>query len=289
MRTSLMPEVHRKADRRGEIPDFLGSHNPACANICAATGEPDVVQSSRTLSRRPGSLATGHRSPIADCCLLLTLLLLLMASASARAEAPFVQLDSPATTVGYLASLLINEVPFPGERGYESEADTRAAMLQILWVLDSRIHQIPPGYLQRHVAGVTSQDIIDIITGTGGRRQCEGFYRNASGQFVTDQRVQERIQNLLRIANSGGKPGHFAGLLNHAQGLACAYVKGGVQEADRYAGLKQVGPVRVTGHAYAWMTDVDANHPGGNFVTIPDNDDGSLGGNRFFTLKEVAK
>jgi hypothetical protein len=208
---------------------------------------------------------------------------------SARAEAPFVQLDSPATTVGYLASLLINEVPFPGERGYESEADTRAAMLQILWVLDSRIHQIPPGYLQRHVAGVTSQDIIDIITGTGGRRQCEGFYRNASGQFVTDQRVQERIQNLLRIANSGGKPGHFAGLLNHAQGLARAYVKGGVQEADRYAGLKQVGPVRVTGHAYAWMTDVDANHPGGNFVTIPDNDDGSLGGNRFFTLKEVAK
>jgi len=286
---SLMPEVHGKAYRRGEVTGFLGSHNPACANICAAKGEPDVVQSSRSLSRRPGSLAAGHWSPIADCCLLLTLLLLGMPSPSAHAAAPFVQLDPPATTVGYLASLLINEVPFPGERGYESEADTRAAMLQILWVLDSRIHQIPPGYLQRHVAGVTSQDIIDIITGTGGRRQCEGFYRNASGQFVTDQRVQERIQNLLRIANSGGKPGRFAGLLNHAQGLARAYVKGGVQEADRYAGLKQVGPVRVTGHAYAWMTDVDANHPGGNFVTIPDNDDGSLGGNRFFTLKDMAK
>ena len=231
---------------------------------------------------------TGCRLLI-DYCLLMTLLLLLMAAASARAASPFVQLDPPGTTAGYLATLLINEAPFPGERGYESEADTRAAMLQILWVLDSRTHQIPPGYLQRHVAGVQSQDIIDIITGTGGRRQCEGFYRNAAGKPVMDARVQERMDNLLDIANSGGKPGRFASLLNYAQGLARAYVSGGIDGADRFAGLKQVGTVRVTGHAYAWMTDVDNNHPGGNFVTIPDEDAGSLGGNRFFTLKEVPK
>jgi hypothetical protein len=106
---------------------------------------------------------------------------------------------------------------------------------------------------------------------------------------VTDARVQKRINYLLGIANSGGKPGRFAGLLNHAQGLARAYVKDGIAGADHYAGLKQVGTLSVTGHAYSWMTDVDSYHPGGNFVSIPDADDGSLGGNRFFTLRKAPK
>lgn len=201
----------------------------------------------------------------------------------------FAQLDRPDATAGYLARLLINEAPFPGERGYESEANSQAAMLEILWVLHARIHLIPNGYRQTQVAGVQSKDIIDVITGAGGRRQCEGFYRDASGRFVTAPRVQERIDNLLSIANGGSKPGRFAAMLNYAQGLARAYVKEGIAGADRYAGLKQVGPVSVTGHAYSWMTDLDAFHPGGNFVTIPNTDDGSLGGNRFFTLRKVPK
>ena len=33
------------------------------------------------------------------------------------------------TESGYIARLLINETPFPGERGWVSETDTRAAML----------------------------------------------------------------------------------------------------------------------------------------------------------------
>jgi hypothetical protein len=236
-------------------------------------------------------LMTDHRPLITDHWSLIFLLslFLIVAANNVQAAPPFVQLDRPDTISGYLASLLINEATFPGERAYESEADTRAAMLQILCVLDSRIHQIPAGYRQKQVAGVQSQDIIDIITGTGGRRQCEGFYRNAAGKPVMDARVQERIDNLLGIANSGGKPGRFAGLLNYGQGVARAYVSGGIEEADRYAGLKQVGKVPVTGHAYAWMTDVDDYHPGGNFVSIPDAKDGSLGGNRFFTLRKEPK
>jgi hypothetical protein len=219
------------------------------------------------------------------------LLVLAMTAATARPQtsATFVQLDRADTPSGYLARLLINETPFPGERAYESEADTKGAMTEILWVLHSRIRLIPKGYTQQQVAGVRSQDIIDVITGTGGRRQCEGFYRNGAGQFVTAPRVEERIANLLRIANSGGKPGRFAALLNYAQGLARAYVKGGIEGADRYAGLSQVGPVAVTGHAYSWMTDVDSYHPGGNFVSIPTAEAGSLGGNRFFTLRKAPK
>lgn len=221
---------------------------------------------------------------------LLALAFVMGLTITARAAAaPFAQLDRPDTTTGYLARLMINEVSFPGERAYESEVESKAAMLQVLWVLHSRIYFIPKGYRQVHVAGVSSRDIIDVITGTGGRRQCEGFYRNESGQFVTVPRVEERIANLLRIANSGGKPGRFSAMLNYAQGLSRAYVKGGIEEADRYAGLKKVGAIQVTGRAYSWMTDLDCYHPGGNFVSIPDTADGSLGGNRFFTLRKAPK
>jgi hypothetical protein len=185
--------------------------------------------------------------------------------------------------------LLINETPFPGERGYESEVNTKSAMLEILWVLHSRLHLIPKGYTQEEVAGVSSTDIIDVITGTRERRQCEGFYRDNNGQFVMDPRVEERIERLLWIANGGGKPGRFASLLNYAQGLANAYVSGGIEGADRYAGLKRVGRVAVTGHPYSWMTDIEFLHPGGNFVAIPHADEGSLGGNRFFTLRKEPK
>jgi hypothetical protein len=208
---------------------------------------------------------------------------------SSAASAQFVQFGRPDTTAGYLARLLVNETPFPGERAYESEADTKGAMLQVLWVLHCRLHFIPKGYTQQQVAGVRSRDIIDVIAGTGGRRQCEGFYRNAAGQFVTEPRVEERLNNLLQIANSGGKPGRFATLLNYAQGLARAYVKEGIEGADRFAGLKHVGSVAVTGRAYSWMTDVDSYHPGGNFVNIPSAEEGSLGGNRFFTLRKEPK
>src|ERR1035438_372740 len=209
--------------------------------------------------------------------------------ATCAAAAPFAQFDRPDSTAGYLARLLVNETPFPGERAYESEADTKGAMLQVLWVLYCRLRFIPKGYTQQQGAGVRSGDIIDVITGTGGRRQCEGFYRNAAGQFVTEPRVEERLNNLLQIANSGGKPGRFAALLNYAQGLAQAYVKEGIEGADRFAGLKRVGSLEVTGRAYSWMTDVDSYHPGGNFVTIPTAEDGSLGGNRFFTLRKQPK
>lgn len=224
-------------------------------------------------------------------CFVLAFFGLLLGGVVEAADSPsaFAQLEPPNTTTGYLARLLINETPFPGERGYESEAETRDAMLAILWVLHCRIYLVPKPYTQQQVAGVRSADLIDVITGTGGRRQCEGFYRNEAGQFVTAPRVEERVQSLLRIANSGGKPGRFAGLLNFAQGLASAYFKSGISGADRYAGLKRIGAVDVTGRSYSWMTDVGTYHPGGNFVTIPAADEGSLGGNRFFTLRRAPK
>jgi hypothetical protein len=193
----------------------------------------------------------------------------------------------PADSVsGYVARLLINETPFPGERGWVSEEDTRAAMLSILWVLHNRIHSIPSGYRQEQIAAVRAGDIIDVITAGGEKGQCDGFYRDRSGEFIAVPRVHERIDNLVRLASKGA-PGRFARLINYAQGLASAYVQTGIDSADRFADLRRVGKVDVTGRAYAWMADRDYYSPGGNFVKIPDDEDGALGANRFFTLRRV--
>ena len=207
----------------------------------------------------------------------------------AQAAPAFAELDRRDTPSGYLARLLINETAFPGERGFLSEADSKGSMLAVLWVLHARIQHIPQGYRQVQIAGVRSSNIIDVITGGGGKRQCEGFYLNVAGKYVTAPRVEERIDNLLSIANKGAKPGRFAGLLNYAQGLSRAYLKDGVEGADRFAGLKRVGRTDVTGRAYSWMTDVGSYHPGGNFVAIPSTQEGSLAGNRFFTLRKDPK
>ena len=61
-----------------------------------------------------------------------------------------------------------------------------------------------------------------------------------------------------------------------------------VTYGDVEGGLKQVGGVKVTGRAYSWMTNTGYK-PGGNFVAIPDANEGSLGGNRFFTLRKDPK
>jgi hypothetical protein len=89
--------------------------------------------------------------------------------------------------------------------------------------------------------------------------------------------VEERLRYLSNIANSGDKPGRFANLLNFGQGLTSAYLAGGIPGADRFAGLTSVNQVAVTGRAYSWMTDKDYYNPGGNFVTIPDAQQGLLG------------
>ena len=199
--------------------------------------------------------------------------------------AQVVRLDPPETPAGYLSLLLINEVPFPGERGYRSVADSEAAMLALLWVLHSRLGAIPPGYRQEQVAAVRARSVIDVVTAPG---QVEGFSRDAAGRPVTVPRVRERVGYLMQTANQG-EPGKFARLLNRAAELARDYFRaqqpGG---PDVFASLRRIGSDPVTGRGYSWMTDADSYHPGGNFVRIPDAQSGSLGGNRFFTLKQVA-
>lgn len=210
------------------------------------------------------------------------LLVLTMVAGAAQAS---VALKAASTKEGYLARLLLNEVPFPGESGWVSEQDSKDAMLSILWVLDSRLRHIPPGYRQREVAAVTTRDIIDVITTGGVHGQCEGFYRDASGKPAMVARVPKRLDYLISVANKG-KPGRFARLINYAQQISNDYYAGGIRQRDLFADLKFVNGVPVTGRAYSWMTDRVYYHPGGDFIKIPTVDRGSLGGNRFSTLKQ---
>ena len=85
----------------------------------------------------------------------------------AESPAAHVALPPADTVPGYVALLLVNETPFPGEKGWVSEADTKAAMLAILWVLESRLHHVPEGYRQEQLASVRCDDIIDVITAGG--------------------------------------------------------------------------------------------------------------------------
>jgi hypothetical protein len=121
----------------------------------------------------------------------------------------------------YSARLLLNEAPFPGERGWVSEDNTKATMLAILWVCHGRIHHVPKGHRQSQIAAVTTRDIIDVITVGGEKGQCDGFYRDKKGKFKAVPRVHERIDYLLQVSNKGA-PGRFARLILYAQGLTDA-------------------------------------------------------------------
>jgi hypothetical protein len=196
-----------------------------------------------------------------------------------------VLLDPAGTPSGYLARLLINETSFPGEAGFRSETDSRAAMQAMLWVLHARLHHVPAGYSQRQVADVQSLSIMDVITARGVKGQVEGFYRDRRGCPRMAPRVQERVNYLIRIA-SQGQPGRVAGLLNHAQSLARGYFQAGPSGEDIFADLRKIDGKQVTGRAYAWMADSCRHSPGGDYVRIPERLLGALGGNRFYTLEK---
>jgi hypothetical protein len=183
------------------------------------------------------------------CALALCLI-----AVSATTAAAAVSLPVATDTAGYVCRLLINEVPFPGERGYRSEADTKAAMEALLFVLDGRLRRVPKPYKQSQIAATTARDIIDVITAGGVHGQFDGFYRDVKGHPVMVRRVSERIDNLVRISGQG-QPGKFARLLNYASSLATAYVADRLACADPHAPVKVVQGTPATGSAYGWMTD----------------------------------
>lgn len=195
-----------------------------------------------------------------------------------------VELPATQNPVGYVARLLINEVPFPGERGWISEADSRNGMRQVLLVLDARLNHVPAPYTQRQIATVRSSSVIDVMTAGGVHGQVEGFYRDQGGSAVISSHVSTRLDHLLTIANQGS-PGRFARLIEHALDLTRTFLSAEPINPDLYIRLRRVQDRPVTGRAFSWMTDMGMFHPGGHYIRIPDEQAGRQGGNRFFTLE----
>jgi hypothetical protein len=217
---------------------------------------------------------------------ILTAFLLGLVLSGRLAAGANVELDSPSTSSGYVALLLINEAPFPGERGYVSEEDSKAAMLSVLFVLHCRASIIPPGYTQKQVAAVETRNVIDVMTAGGVKGQVDGFYKGPDGLPMAVPRVHERVAYLLGMANRG-EPGKMARLLVYARDLARQHFQAGPADKDIFADLRKIGSKSVTGRSYAWMTDARGCDPGGSFVRVPDANRGVLGGNRFYTLEKA--
>lgn len=205
---------------------------------------------------------------------------------SAPSHAGNVDFPSYSSEAGYLATLLVNEVAFPGERGYVSEANTKRAMESILLVLDARMRFVPSPYKRVEIAQTSSAKLLDVMTAGGVHGQVEGFYRDGTGAAVVSARIEKRLDYLFKIANEGA-PGRFASLLNHAGSLSSQYLAYLNRPENIYLHLRVIYGTPVTGRAYSWMTDRHYFHSGGNFVRIPNDMRGALSGNRFFTLKDL--
>ena len=131
-------------------------------------------------------------------CFILFVLLFVQSSNSYAK----VKLPPPSTIEGYITLLLINEAPFPGEKNYKNEKDTKLAMLSILVVLDNRLKHIPPGYKQKYIATVRTKNIVEIIAAGGKRGQVDGFYLDSNGKPAIVPRVTRRVKNLLNMAQN---------------------------------------------------------------------------------------
>ena len=175
-----------------------------------------------------------------------------------------VSLPSPQTEIGFIAHLLINEAPFPGERAYVSEADTMQTMDSILNVLVARLAYVPVPYRQTRCRG-------------GHHRQYSRHHHRGRGPR-TGRRILPRLQwtpdggqpcdrahrQPHEIANTG-QPGRFARLLDHAVSVSSDYARRSTIPYDPYARLTVVDGIPVTGRAFSWMTDQSFYHPGRQF------------------------
>jgi hypothetical protein len=83
--------------------------------------------------------------------------------AGAGSAEEFATIAAPGTASGYLARLLINENPFPGERGYVSVEDSKAGMRQVLWALHSRMHDIPPVPPPKNAVSVARERLAGLL------------------------------------------------------------------------------------------------------------------------------
>lgn len=173
---------------------------------------------------------------------------------------------------GVIARLMLSEVKNPGYSSYNAD-DSKKSMRVIKKVLENRLTK--PGLF--NASGATNE--IDIITASN---QFAGFSKDSSGNVVISSDVQQRIDSIMTIANSG-PPGQYATLVQNAIDVANKTTS----SLDPFKDISSINGQNVEGDVYGFRT-VGFSHPGGSFVAIPNNDgqatDGVFNGQQYYTL-----
>ena len=138
-------------------------------------------------------------------------------------------------------------------------------------VVDNRLrHQLPENF---GAPGAT--DYADIITAPN---QWAGFSQDDNGNVQIANTVLNRINQVLRIANTGA-----------ARVLTSSFVQDVLDVAtkpvvDQFASLTKIGDIAVAGGAYGFRTE-GSNDPGGSQIAVPEPQGGIIAGNQFYTLR----
>jgi hypothetical protein len=115
---------------------------------------------------------------------------------------------------------------------------------------------------------------VDIITAPG---QFQGFFRDESGMVHLSASVQQRIQEVVRLANTDGC-GPSSRLVDDAMQVTLARI------TDPFAGVTRVERIAAKGGSYGWQQEGAADL-GGSFLAIPVSHGGIIQGNQFYTLR----
>lgn len=177
------------------------------------------------------------------------------------------------TEEGVIARLMLAEVKNPGYSSSYSADESKKSMRVIKKVLENRLTK--PGLF--NASGATNE--IDIITAPN---QFAGFSKDSSGNVVISSDVQQRIDNIMAIANSG-PPGPYANFVQNAIDVADETTP----SLDPFKDISNINGQSVEGDVYGFRTE-GSSHPGGSFVAIPNNDgqatDGVFNGQQYYTL-----
>jgi hypothetical protein len=165
-----------------------------------------------------------------------------------------IELPSITTDAGVVARLVIVENRTPDHPQYNDE-EVFKSMMAMWAVVHNRLYNHPELFGAPHAA-----NLIDIITAPG---QFHGFSRAASGEVMISADLQHRIDEVLRIANTGA-PGKYYQFIKKATEAAADHLPG----LDPFRAIDNIDGVPVTGGGYGWRA-ANASDPGGRFIPIP--------------------
>jgi hypothetical protein len=179
-----------------------------------------------------------------------------------------VQLPPISTVEGVVVRLLLAESRGVAAPSYD-EGEVYRGMQAMKAVVDNRLRHHPEQF-----GAPGALTYVDIITAPG---QFQGFFRDESGMVHLSASVQQRIQEVVRLANTDGC-GPSSRLVDDAMQVTMARI------TDPFAGVTRVERIAAKGGSYGWQQEGAADL-GGSFLAIPVSHGGIIQGNQFYTLR----